>query len=86
MTDQPKTTTPQPQGLPADARIIGAIQNLCDQFAICGLMAPVVIVLAPGERKRLESAVVGSPLMLVHDALSEGTFVWGVQIREEAGG
>jgi len=63
--DTPQTT---PSGHPVHARIIGAIQNLCDQFEVCGLEAPVAILVAKGQRGRIEAARRSSALMLVEDA------------------
>lgn len=73
----------QPNGLPADARIIGAIQNLCIQMAVCGLKEPVGIVLAPGELRRFEVAISGSDMLLVADQTAAETTVWGVRIMEQ---
>lgn len=85
MTDAPTpgTTFTRPQGLPADARIIGAVQELCTQFQICGIKPPVAIVVAFGELRRLEAAVAGSGMLLVADTTCDQTSVWGVEIREE---
>lgn len=78
----PDPTTPR--GRPADQRIIGAIQNLVDQMAVCGLKAPVGLVLEPGELRRFEAAVAGSPLLLVADQSATETTVWGVSVVEAA--
>jgi hypothetical protein len=80
--DAPQTI--QPRGLPADTRIIGAIHELYTQLRVCGLKAPVAIVVAPGELRRLEAAVAGSGWLLVADATSDKTSIWGVEIREES--
>jgi len=57
MANDPTVPHPTPRGRQADERIIGAIQNLVDQMAVCGLKAPVGIVLAPGELRRFEASV-----------------------------
>ncbi len=79
-----KDGTPQttPRGHPVHARIIGAIQNLCDQFEVCGLEVPVAILVAEGQRGRIEAACRSSALMLVEDARCNNTCIWGVEIEE----
>jgi hypothetical protein len=78
MSDHPtnQTTDPrrEPNGLSADTRIAQAIQNLCDQFAICGHKPPVAIV--------VEATMRRSGWMLTEDVRYEGTRIWGVEIRE----
>lgn len=69
-------------GTPAHARIIAAVQNLQDQFGICGLKAPVAIVLSPGELPKLESAIMGSGMLLYQDTASPKTTIWGIEIKE----
>lgn len=73
---------PTPRGRPADARIVGAISDLCDQFAVCGLKAPVAIVVAPGDRRRVEAIIAASGMLLVRDTATTDTTIWGVRIME----
>lgn len=79
------TTDPrrEPNGLPADTRIAQAVQNLCDQFAICGHKPPVAILVQAGERQWIEATMRRSGWMLIEDARCKETRIWGVEIREE---
>lgn len=81
---QTKTADPrrQPNGLSADTRIAQAVQNLCDQLAICGHKPPVAIVVAPGELKWIDATMRRSGWMLLADTQCKGTRIWGVEIRE----
>ncbi len=79
-------TPPPPNGTPADMRIVGAVVELCNQFAVCGLDNPVAIVVKRGQRMWIEAMLARSSMTLVMDklALADGrTKVWGVEIKEE---
>lgn len=76
------TDTPTVRGRPADVRIIDAVRNLVDQFGICGLKAPIAIVVAPGQKAALATAISESDLLLFEDVRAVETSVWGVKIVE----
>ncbi len=80
MTEQRK-----PAGMPADIRIIGAVQNLRDQFGICGLKAPIGIIVAPGQVEAIEAMIAGSGILLFSDTAPRGseTAIWGIKLMEE---
>jgi hypothetical protein len=78
-------TAPRPpNGRPADQRLIAAIVELCDQFAVCGLEPPAAIMVASGQKKWIEAMLARSPGLLFEDAQAKGLQVWGVPIREMA--
>jgi hypothetical protein len=75
------------QGARPDQRVVTAIANLQDQFAICGLHQPIAILVRPGDRQALGKIVRGSVSLLFEDvrmAEAGGLTIWGTAIREEA--
>jgi hypothetical protein len=47
-TDRSRNRATPAQRAPADQRLIAAIVELDDPFAVCGLKRPIAILLAPG--------------------------------------
>lgn len=84
MADQSTGAPRPPKGRSADDRLIRAIVELNDQFAICGLQQPVAIMVAPGQAKWIQAMLANSPNLLFDDKRCGDLRVWGIPIREEA--
>jgi hypothetical protein len=76
------SSLPAPKGTAADIRIISAIDNLCNQLAICGLEQPISITVRPGQASIIEYIVSQSGLMLYPDKRCDELTIGGIVIRE----
>ena len=53
-------------------------------FAVCGLEAPVALLVRPGQAKLIDAMCRQSVWMLLQDTRADKTKIWGVEVRDVA--